>query len=132
MFPSLFNVFFAAPIEATVWRFSEDEVGAREGGEGSWVETLLDEVQRAVWVELYAEIACVVSKSTDGLARMMAIIVEVFREFGLTVSEKKTRPHDVLEGKAAIATAAAAAIRRSSGADVRTDGRVPILGCPRQ
>ena len=39
---------------------------------------------------LYADDAGVVSKSADGLARMMTIIVEVFREFGLTVSERKT------------------------------------------
>ena len=38
---------------------------------------------------LYADDAGVVSKSADGLARMMTIIVEVFREFGLTVSERK-------------------------------------------
>eukprot|EP00903_Cladosiphon_okamuranus_P020550 g18862.t1 len=32
----------------------------------------------------------VVSQSADGLARMMTVVVEVFREFGLTVSERKT------------------------------------------
>ena len=39
---------------------------------------------------LYADDAGVVSKSAEGLARMMTIVVEVFGEFGLTVSEKKT------------------------------------------
>ena len=39
---------------------------------------------------LYADDAGVVSKSADGLARTMTIIVEVLREFGLTVSERKT------------------------------------------
>ena len=39
---------------------------------------------------LYADDAGVVSRSADGRARMMTIIVEVFAEFGLTVSEKKT------------------------------------------
>ena len=34
--------------------------------------------------------AGVVSRSQEGLARMMTTIVEVFGEFGLTVSEKKT------------------------------------------
>ena len=38
---------------------------------------------------LYADDAGVVSKSAEGLARMMTIFVEVFQEFGLTVSEKK-------------------------------------------
>ena len=39
---------------------------------------------------LYADDVGVVSKSADGLARMITPIVDVFREFGLTVSEKKT------------------------------------------
>ncbi|CAB1096389.1 unnamed protein product [Ectocarpus sp. CCAP 1310/34] len=39
---------------------------------------------------LYADDAGVVSRSAEGLARMMTLIVEVFGEFGLTVSEKKT------------------------------------------
>ncbi|CAB1119063.1 unnamed protein product [Ectocarpus sp. CCAP 1310/34] len=38
---------------------------------------------------LYADDAGVVSRSAEGLARMMIIIIEVFGEFGLTVSEKK-------------------------------------------
>ena len=38
----------------------------------------------------YADDAGVVSRSQEGLARMMTTIVEVFGEFGLTVSEKKT------------------------------------------
>ena len=94
MSPLLFNVFFAAPLEIIVTRFSKDEVIMRDlvylkeeerrgGG-------LLDRVRRAVWGMLYADDAGVVSKSADGLARMMTIIVEVFREFGLTVSERKT------------------------------------------
>ena len=39
---------------------------------------------------LYADDARIVSRSPAGLARMMAVIVEIFRAFGLTVSEKKT------------------------------------------
>ena len=39
---------------------------------------------------LYADDAGVVSRSQEGLTRMMTIIVEVFGAFGLTVSEKKT------------------------------------------
>ena len=37
-----------------------------------------------------ADDAGIVSRSPAGLARMMAVIVEVFRALGLTVSEKKT------------------------------------------
>ena len=40
---------------------------------------------------LYADDAGVASKSSDGLARVMAVIVEeVFRELGLTMSERET------------------------------------------
>ncbi|CAB1109571.1 unnamed protein product [Ectocarpus sp. CCAP 1310/34] len=62
--------------------------GRRKRGGGE--ETFLDRVRRAVWGMLYADDAGVVSRSAEGLARMMTIIVEVFGEFGLTVSEKKT------------------------------------------
>eukprot|EP00752_Nemacystus_decipiens_P013012 g11511.t2 len=95
MSPPLFNVFFAAPLEVIVPRFSQDEVITRdlvyleeEGGGGGG--TQLDRVRRAVWGVLYADDAGVVSKSAEGLGSMMPIIVEVFREFGLTVSERKT------------------------------------------
>ncbi|CAB1109362.1 unnamed protein product [Ectocarpus sp. CCAP 1310/34] len=94
MSPLLFNVFFAAPLEIIVTRFSQDEVIVRDlvylKEEERRGEGLLDRVRRAVWGMLYADDAGVVSKSADGLARMMTIIVEVFREFGLTVSERKT------------------------------------------
>jgi len=39
---------------------------------------------------LYAVDAGVVPRPAKGLARMMTVVVEVLREFGLTVSEKKT------------------------------------------
>ena len=42
---------------------------------------------KAVYM-LYAADAGVMSKSADELARMMTVVVDVFREFGLTVSEK--------------------------------------------
>lgn len=106
--------------------YLKEETGARVG-------TTLDQVRRAVWAMLYADDAGVVSKSADGLARMMTIIVEVFREFGLMVSgEENGDPCDARKGEPAVTTAAAAADRRSSGAEVRTDDRVPILGWPRQ
>eukprot|EP00903_Cladosiphon_okamuranus_P018265 g16802.t1 len=94
MSPLLFNVFFAAPHEVIVTRFSQHEVMMRDlvyledeaGGGGG---TLLDRVRRAVWGMLHADDAGVVSKSAEGLARMMTIIVEVFREFGLTRLPKR-------------------------------------------
>ena len=78
---------------------------------------------------LYADDAGVVSKSADGLARMMTIIVEVFREFGLTVSERKM---ETLGEGGAAGTATAAPDNRSSGAKACTGDRVPIVGRPRR
>ena len=92
--PLLFNIFFAAVIEVVLQRFSEDDtilenlVFLDEGSGGGPDETLLDRVRRAVWGMLYADDAGIVSRSPAGLARMMAIIVEVFGAFSLTVSEK--------------------------------------------
>ena len=39
---------------------------------------------------LYADDACIVSRSPQGLAKMMEVIVDVCRAFALTVSAKKT------------------------------------------
>ncbi len=53
-------------------------------------EAPLEKVRRAVWAMLYADDAGVLSRTSEGLARMMAVIVETCQEFGLTVSESKT------------------------------------------
>ena len=50
----------------------------------------MDYVRRAVWGMLYTDDACIVSRSPQGLAKMMEVIVEVCRAFALTVSAKKT------------------------------------------
>ena len=50
----------------------------------------MDYVRSAVWGMLYADDACVVSRSLQGLAKMMEVIVEVCRAFALTMSTKKT------------------------------------------
>ena len=65
--------------------------GAPEGVSTSMrPEPAMDYVRRAVWGMLYADDACIVSRSPQGLAKMMEVIVEVCRAFALTVSEKKT------------------------------------------
>ena len=46
--------------------------------------------RRAVWGLLYADDACIVSRSPQGLAKMMEVVVEVCRAFALTASLKKT------------------------------------------
>ena len=50
----------------------------------------MDYVRRAVWGMLYTGDACIVSRSPQGLAKMMEVIVEICRAFALTVSVKKT------------------------------------------
>ena len=47
-------------------------------------------LRRAVWGMLYADDAGIVSKSAEGLAKIMTVIVTVLEAAGLTVSEKKT------------------------------------------
>ena len=42
---------------------------------------------------LYADDACIVSRSPQGLSKMMEVIVEVCQVFALTVSAKKTEKH---------------------------------------
>ena len=92
--PLLFNIFFAAATEVVLVRFSEDDTILKdlvylEEEAGVGAGTPLERALRAVWGTLYADDAGVVSRSQKGLTRMMTTIVEVFGEFGLTVSEKK-------------------------------------------
>ena len=47
-------------------------------------------VRRSVWGMLYADDAGIVSKSADGLAKMMTVIVTVLEAAGLTVFGRKT------------------------------------------
>ena len=94
--PLLFNVFFAAILRIVLERFSKDAdiladlVHLREQPSKVGPETALECVRRAIWGMLYADDACIVSRSTLGLGRMMAVFVEVFGAFGLTISESKT------------------------------------------
>ena len=93
--PLLFNIFFSAAIEVVLVRFSEDDTILKdlvylEEEAGVEAETPLECARRAVRGMLYADDAGVVSRSQEGLTRMMTTIVEVFGAFGLTLSEKKT------------------------------------------
>ena len=88
--PLLFNIFFAAATEVILVRFSEDDTILNdlvylEEEAGVGAETPLERARRVVWGMFYADDAGVVSRSQEGLARMMTTIVEVFGEFGLTV-----------------------------------------------
>ena len=94
--PLLFNIFFAAVLTVVLQRFSEDPailaelVHLKEPPTSMGPEPAMDYVRRAVWSMLYTDDACVVSRSPQGLAKVMEVIVEVCRAFALTVSEKKT------------------------------------------
>ena len=105
--PLLFNMFFTAVLRVAEKRFLADaastdnmvqlqqkeegekkgtsctgKVDGRKGKEG-------DEVQR-LWGMLYADDAGIVSPSSEGLERMMTVIVTACSSFGLTASEAKT------------------------------------------
>ena len=94
--PLLFNIFFAAVLTVVLLRFSEEPtilaelVHLKEPPTSMGPEPAMDYVCRAVWGMLYADDACIVSRSPQGLAKMMEVIVEVCRAFALTVSAKKT------------------------------------------
>ena len=93
--PLLFNVFFAAVLNVVLQRFSEDPaifaelVYLKEPSTSIGPEPAMDYVRHAEWGMLYADDACIVSRSPQGLAKMMEVIVEVCQAFALTVSAKK-------------------------------------------
>ena len=105
--PLLFNMFFTAVLRVAEKRFLADaaitdnmvqlqrkeeaekkgtsrtgKADGRRGKEGEGVQRL--------WGMLYADDAGIVSRSSEGLERMMTAIVTACSSFGLTVSEAKT------------------------------------------
>ena len=95
--PWLFSIFFAAVLNVILQIFSEDPailadlVHLKEPSTSMGPEPAMDFVRRAVWGMLYADDACIVSRSPQGLAKMMEVIVEVCRAFALTVPAKKIK-----------------------------------------
>ena len=92
----LFNIVFAAVRTVVLQRFSEDAVilaelvHLKEAPTSMGREPAMDYARRAVWGMLYAYDVCIVSRKSQGLAKMLEVIVEVCRAFALTVSAKKT------------------------------------------
>ena len=92
----LFNIFFAAVLNVVLQRFSEEStilaelVHLKEPSTSMGPEPAMGYVHRAVWCMLYADDVCIVSRSPQGLAKMMEVIVEVCRAFALTASATKT------------------------------------------
>ena len=80
--PLLFNIFFAAVLTVVLQRFSEDTVilvelvHLKEPPMSMGPEPAMDYVRREVWGMLYADDACTVSRSPQGLAKMMGVIAE--------------------------------------------------------
>ena len=94
--PLLFNIFFAAVLTVVLQRFIEDTailaelVHLKEPSKSMGPEPAMDYVRCARWGMLYADGACIVSRSPQGLANVMEVIVEVCRTFALTVLAKNT------------------------------------------
>ena len=80
--PILFNIFFAAVLNIVLQRFSEDPailaelVHLKEPSTSMGPELAMDYFCRVVWGMLYANDACIISRSPWGLASMMKVIVE--------------------------------------------------------
>ena len=94
--PLLFNIFFETVLNVVLHRFRKEPailaelVHLKEPSTSMGPEPAMDYVRRAVWGMLYADDACIVSRSPQGLAKMIEVIVELCRAFALTVSAKKT------------------------------------------
>ena len=94
--PLLFNLFFAAVLNVVLQTFSEglaipaELVHLEEPSTSIGPEPTTDYARRAVWGMLYADDACIDSRSPRGLDKMMEVIVNIYRAFALTVSAKKT------------------------------------------
>ena len=94
--PLLFNIFFTAVLNVALQTFSEEPAiltelaHLKEPSTSMAPEPAMDYVRRTVWGMLYADDAYIVSRSPEGLAMTMEVIVEVCRTFVLTVLAKKT------------------------------------------
>ena len=94
--PLSFNIFFAAVLNVVLQSFSEIMViftkimHLKEPPTSMGVKPAMDCVRRAMWGILYADDACIVSRSPQVLGKMVEVLVEVCGAFALTVSAKKT------------------------------------------
>ena len=75
--PLLFNIFFAVVLNTVLQRSSEEPailaelVHLKEPSTSMGPEPAMDSVRREVWGILYADDACIVSRSLQGLAKIM-------------------------------------------------------------
>ena len=93
--PLLFNIFFATILLVALERFSKDAgtladlIHLQEQPSKNGPEMTLERLRCVTLGLLYADDACIMSRSSRGLGRMMAFF-EVFGTFGLTISKSKT------------------------------------------
>ena len=94
--PLLLIIFFAAILLVVLERFRRDAgiladiIHLQEQPSKVGPETALECVRRAIRGMMYANDACIVSRLSRRLGRMMAVSVEVFGTFSLAISESKT------------------------------------------
>ena len=94
--PMSFNIFLVAVLTVVLQRFSVEMVlhaelvHLNEPPTSVKPEPAMDYVCHVVWGMLYADDACIVLRSSQGLTWMMEGVVEVCGDFALTVSAKKT------------------------------------------
>ena len=103
-------------LNVVLQRFSEDPAilvelaHLKDPSTSMGPEPALDYARRAVWGMLYADDACIVSRSPQGPAKMMEVIADVCRAFALAMSAKKTEtmcmppprtPRTMVRGEAA-------------------------------
>ena len=74
----------------SIWRLFAELVHLKEPPTSMGAEPAMDYVCRAMWGMLYADAANIVPRSPQELAKVMEVIVDVWRAFALTVSAKKT------------------------------------------
>ena len=92
----LFNIFITVVLIVIFQRFSEDAdilaelVHLQEQPRERSPESSIDCVRRAVWGMLFADDACIISRSPRAVAKIFELIVYKCDAFRLTVSEKKT------------------------------------------
>ena len=73
--PLLFSIFFAAVLNV------------------AQPEPAMDYVRRAVWGMLYADYACIVSRSPQGLAKMIEVIVEVLPSLRVNIAGEEDKDY---------------------------------------
>ena len=83
------NISFAIVLTVVLQMFSKDTVILAELVHLKEMRASMDYDHRAVSGMLYVSDTCIASQSPQGLAKMMELIVEVFRPFALTVLVKK-------------------------------------------